>query len=243
MSDRSPSRRRWRFVERLAIGVAIAATLIFGVRWVLHTSYFRVQRVEIVGLTHESRASALAITGLTAHPAMIDLNDGAIASEIEQLSWVQSATVQQRWPHTVVITVTPRTPVGVAYGANGALWLVSAQGTQLSVVTKDTAYPLLEAVGSKPQWRWPYATWAAPAAAVAAQLPAAFSSQVSVVSVNRSDVVDLELTTPITLTLGPPTQLHAKFVAAAAVLARADLLHAGDRVDLTVPSSPVVSGP
>jgi protein involved in polysaccharide export with SLBB domain len=50
------------------------------------------------------------------------------------------------------------------------------------------------------------------------------------------------MTTPVTFVLGPPTQLRAKFVAVASVIAHTTL-GSGDVVNVTVPDELAVSGP
>ena len=61
------------------------------------------------------------------------------------------------------------------------------------------------------------------------------------VTVNAGGVVALRMTTPVTFVLGPPTQLHAKFVSIASVIAHATL-RPGDVVDVTVPGALTVTG-
>lgn len=234
------TRRRWLVV--LGLCVLVVATLAVAADAVLHLSYFRVQRVVITGLEHESTAQVDAITGLGRHPPMVDLDNGALAAAVERLPWVAVAHVHEQWPHTVEIDVTAETAVGVARGAHGALYLVGGTGRSLGEVAVSRTLPLLDAVGATTS-SWPFSGWARPAAHVASELPVAFSNQVADVAVSRDGDVRLTLTSPLTIDLGASTDLGAKFAAIAAVLARADLLHAGDLVDVSVPGSPTVSGP
>ena len=80
------------------------------------------------------------------------------------------------------------------------------------------------------------------AAFVASQLPKAFASQVSVITENSHGSVTLEMTTPVSFVLGPPTQLRAKFIAVASVIAHSTL-GVGDVVNVTVPDELAVTGP
>jgi hypothetical protein len=50
------------------------------------------------------------------------------------------------------------------------------------------------------------------------------------------------MTTPVSFILGVPTQLHAKFVAVASVIAH-ETLRPGDVVDVSVPGALAVTGP
>lgn len=223
--------------------VLVAATLVVGGQWVLHRSYFSVQRVEVVGNAHESDAAILAATGLSRHPAMIDVNTTAVASRVDSFAWVKHTRVEMKWPHTVIITVTERTPVAVAYGAHHQLELVDATGVAIAPVTESSSYPLLVATHLSAGAAWPYARWAQPAAVVASQLPVAFARQVAAIDVDRSGDLTLVMTTPVTFQFGSLSELHAKFIAVASVLARPLLLHTGDTVDVSVPGALTVSGP
>lgn len=223
------------------IAALLLVTLGFGARWVLHTSYFSVEDVRVTGNLHETRAQVVAASGLDGHPAMVDVDSATVARRLESLTWVARARVSLHWPHSVSIALTERVPVAVARGPGGRLELVDRTGRALAPVAHDTRYPLLVAEGA-PAGSWPYSGWARGGAEVAARLPIAFSAQVDEVVVARSGDVSLVLTSPLTFRLGPPSDLRAKFLSVAAVIAHADL-HAGDVVNVSVPGSPTVSGP
>jgi cell division protein FtsQ len=237
----------WRWSRRLALAALVAATLIVAGQWVLHRSYFSVRdvsvRIHSVGAPHESDTALIEAAGLASHPAMIDVQTSRIARRLEErFPWVQRAVVLMRWPHSVSITVTERTAVAVARDDAGHLVLVDGTGRWLGRTGPTGQYPLLVAIG-RHGGAWPFSHWARPAAFVAARLPAAFAAQVAAVRVNRAGDLSLVMTTPVTFQLGDSSQLHQKFVAVASVIAHPLLLHAGDRVDVSVPSTPTVSGP
>jgi cell division protein FtsQ len=232
----------WRWTRRVVITVLIAATLVYAGQWTLHRSFLSAQHVLLSGNVHETRSELLAVTGLDRHPALIDVSTSQMERRLDALHWVASSKVVVRWPDTVTIAVTERVPVAVAYRAKGRLYLVDDTGYPIARVRVTRSFPLLEAEGSTVA-SWPFQSWARAAARVAAQLPVAFQSQVTVVEIAHNGDVTLMMTTPVTFNLGAPTQLHQKFVAAAAMLASPLLLHTGDTVDLSVPNSPTVSGP
>jgi hypothetical protein len=89
---------------------------------------------------------------------------------------------------------------------------------------------------------WPFEHAGRGAAYVASQLPRAFDTQVSIISDDAKGSVTLQMTTPVTFILGPPTDLHAKFVAVASVIAHSTLVP-GDVVDVTVPDELAVTPP
>jgi len=222
------------------VGVVVTV-MALGAQWGLHQSYFRVQTVNVVGARHESAAAVVAASGLATHPAMIDVNDQAVARDLHHFAWIQSVNVTQHWPHTVVITIHEATAVAVAFTSAHVLEYVSAQGRALGPAPLAANDPTL--VYDHPtSTTWPFAKAGRAAAYVASELPVAFSRQVSRIDVNASGQVSLTLTTPVTFELGPATNLHAKFVAIASVIAHSTLVP-GDVVDVTVPEEVAVTPP
>jgi hypothetical protein len=128
----------------------------------------------------------------------------------------------------------------VAFNPQHVLQYVDALGADLGPAPLHADLPTLEFQSAKGP-AWPYQHAGVAAAYVASQLPVAFSSQVSVVAVNPSGSVTLQLTTPVSFILGPVTKLRAKFVAIASVIAHTTL-RPGDVVDVTVPSELSVTG-
>jgi len=220
----------------------VAATTVgLGAGWALHSSYLRVHRVQFIGLRHESRASVLAATGLGADPSMIDVSASSMSHRLAAFAWIGTVSVSKRWPNTIVVTVHERTPVAVAFNAQHDLRFVDGAGHDLGPAPGTVNLPTLE----YPQANnavWPYRHAGRSAAYVASQLPRAFSAQVARISENNQGVVTLLMTTPVSFILGPATNLTAKFVSIASVIAHSTL-QAGDVVDVTVPGALAVTGP
>lgn len=235
-------RRRVRRLTVWLVSLGLVVTVVvLGLQWVLHQSYFRVQHVSFVGLRHESAGAVLAASGLGAHPPMLDVSTAALRRDLDVFPWIDEVNVVKRWPSTVVVTVKEATAVAVAYDARHQLQFVSATGRDLGAAPLHENLPTL--VYADPRdGSWPFARAGAAAAYVASRLPRAFSSQVSIITVDAKGDVDLKLTTPVTFELGPTTQLRAKFVAVASVIARATLVP-GDVVDVTVPDELAVTPP
>ena len=79
-----------------------------------------------------------------------------------------------------------------------------------------------------------------PGVQVADTLPASFRAQVSAVHVEPGGWVQLSLTTPLLVNVGTASQLDAKYEDVSALLAGASL-HAGDVIDVSVPTAPTVT--
>jgi cell division protein FtsQ len=224
----------------IVVGVVVTVLVVAG-QWAFRQSYFRVEHVTLVGVRHESSMAVLNASGLLAHPSMVGLSDAKIERRLSSFPWIHSVSMQKRWPNTVVVTVHENVAVAVAFTAAHVLDYVDAAGSALSPAPLHANLPALEYVHPESS-SWPFARAGRAAAYVASQLPRAFSSQVSAVTDNAQGEVTLQMTTPLTFMLGPATNLHAKFVAVASVIAHSTL-QPGDVVDVTVPDELAVTPP
>jgi len=222
------------------VTLLVLATLGAVGEWVLRQSYFRVQHITFVGVRHEPLALVIAASGLESHPTMLNVNDATLKSNLAQFAWIDSVHLVKQWPNTVVVTVHEGNAVAVAFDDKHALQYVDQHGSDLGAAPLHANLPTLEYVHPH-NALWPFARAGRSAALVASQLPAAFASQVSVVTEDDHGTVTLKMTTPVTFIIGPPTQLHAKFVAIASVIAHSTL-RPGDVVDVTVPGELAVTG-
>ena len=233
------TRRFRRFL--LVVGV-LATVLVLAVgyagSWVLHRSFFAAHSVSIEGNVHETTAQISSLSGITSHTALIDINPSLISSRLDRLTWVSGATLSKHWPHSVTITVHERKVCAVTRENPSTNELVSCDGYPLGSVPTSNLVQVA-ADGWNGPAHWPFAHWAAPAVVVARSLPVAFANQVVCVSVNRSGIITLHMTTPVTFVLGSDHGLGDKYVAVAAVLAHASLTP-GEVVDVSVPSDVTV---
>ena len=235
-----PRRRLFGFVKFTLVTVLVIATLAVVGEWVLRQSYFRVQHITFVGVRHEPLALVIAASGLEAHPTMMDVNTTTVKANLAQFAWIDAVRLTKHWPNSVVVTVHESTAVAVAFNDKHVLQYVDQRGRDLGAAPLHANLPTLEYVHPR-NAQWPFAHAGRSAALVAAQLPRAFSAQVAVITENDHGVVTLKMTTPVTFILGPPTQLSAKFVAIASVIAHSTL-RPGDVVDATVPGELAVTG-
>lgn len=237
---RRPRRRLFRVARFLVVTVLVLATFAVAGEWVLRQSYFRVQHITFVGVRHEPLALVSAASGLEAHPTMLDANAATIKTNLAQFAWIDAVRLTKHWPNSVVVIVHESTAVAVAFNDKHVLQYVDQHGRDLGAAPLHVNLPTLDFVRPRSA-QWPFARAGRSAAYVAAQLPPAFSSQVSVITEDDHGVVTLRMTTPVSFILGRPTQLHAKFVAIASVIAHSTL-RPGDVVDATVPGELAVTG-
>jgi cell division protein FtsQ len=241
VSRRATRRGLQPLTKFLLVTGLVVTTLVLGGQWALHQSFFEVHHVSLNGVRHESQSQVLAASGLDAHPAMIDVSAGSIERNLASFPWIQSVSISKHWPSTVIVTVHEGTAVAVAFGVHHTLDYVDAQGRNLGRAPLRANLPTLVYVDAT-KASWPFARSGRSAALVASELPKAFSSQVDEVTEDAHGFVSLKMTSPVTFILGPPTDLEAKFVAVASVIAHSTL-RAGDVVNVTVPDELAVSGP
>ncbi len=222
------------------VGVLALATLGAAGVWLVHQPFLRVNHVRVGGLRHESLAAVLAASGLESHPPMIDVSAGEIDRRLAGFAWIRDVRLTRRWPDTVIVQVQEREAVAVAFDAAHRLQYVDANGRDLGPAPLHANLPTLRYTGpSGPSW--PFRGSGRAAAYVASRLPPAFTRQVSVISEGPAGTVTLQLTTPVRFVLGPATNLEAKFVAIASVIAHSRL-SSGDIVDVSVPGALSVTG-
>jgi cell division protein FtsQ len=229
-----------RHLYVLLAGLA-GTVLVVGGWFLLHSPVFSARALTVTGNVHETAAQVLAQSGLAGHPALLDVNAGAVSARIEKLPWVQSAAVHVSWPDGVHVAVTEETPRLVASEPGGRWATLSADGRVLAVSAARPAGLLLLTVPAAP---------GAPGSQVGARdaiglrvastLPASFAAQVTGVTVEPQGWVQLAMTTPILVDMGSAAELAAKYEDVSSILAGATL-HNGDVIDVSVPDAPTVT--
>jgi cell division protein FtsQ len=242
--QRSKGRRRLR---RILIVVAIVAIAVLA--WVvLHTAWFSARVIKVDGAhPHTTEAAIVAASGLDSHPALVTLDGGSVASQVERLPYIATASVVTHWPDAVTITVTERVPAAQVAGTAHSYSVIDDRGRTLAVsaghVSGLRSLTVLTAHG--PLQPVPVGQ-TLPAVAdgglqVVRTLPLAFATQVNLVTVQGDGTVTLLLGSGITVLLGSPTDLRAKYEDVASIIAHGTL-HPTSVIDVTVPQSPTVSG-
>ncbi|GAA4218816.1 cell division protein FtsQ/DivIB [Actinocatenispora rupis] len=125
-------RHRSRVLLALGAGVLAVAVVIAALVVVYQTSAFAVRDVRVDG----SRALAADVRTAAAVPPgtpLADVDLAATARRVRTLPPVRTAVVSREWPHTVVVTVTERTPAA-AVPQGHTVRLVDATGVVFRTV-------------------------------------------------------------------------------------------------------------
>ena len=240
-------RRRRR---RRLVGVA-ALTLIVGAGAATVLSPLAgVRTIEVSGASRTGSDAVRSATGLRPGAPLVRIDADAVAARVAALPWVRRATLERRWPRTVVLTIEERTAVAVTpcqTGLDGCL--VDRSGRVLGPLPPDdeAVFTLPRLVGvpvaGDPGTQLP--ELAKGPLAVATVLPSALRPLVAAVRGEGAEVtLDLDApgrsTGPPVVRLGPPERVPQKLTAAATVLARTSV-NAVAVLDVRVPESPALT--
>ena len=202
-------RSRWRPSGKALLFAVASGAIVAAMAWALLGSQLLVVRsVQVVGGGQAvPAAQVLAAAHVARGTPLIRVNTGAIARQVERLRQVQSVQVSKDWPSTVVITVTPRTPV-FAVRVAGGYALVDRFGVSIrDVASQPAGLPLLNvspaaALGGNPAVR--------AAAVVLTELPPQIARKVRDVSATSSSDVSLTLANGSVVVWGSTAQAKQK---------------------------------
>jgi cell division protein FtsQ len=229
--QREAGRRRLR-VLLVVSSVLSAVGLVF---LAVTSPMLAVGHIRIAGAQHVTNAQVADASGVHMHDHLLFVDLGAAAHRIEQLPWVEHASVHRVLPNTLKISVVEYTPAAYVPVAGGVM-LVAANG---HVITRAaTAPPHVVQVRGVRQPPAAGALLSPPdAAGVAAQLPPALAQLVAAVDVG-GNALSLDLVGGGTIRLGNASALGAKAASALAVLA-----HLAGRpftyIDVSTPDRPL----
>jgi cell division protein FtsQ len=227
-------RERRRQLAWLSGGVVLA--LVLFVAAISQSGYLDVQSIRVAGVHHVAADDVLRAAALRTGQSMIGLDTGAAALRVERLPWVESAHVQRHWPHDVVIVVDEYRATAWFRVAPRTVALVGRDDRV--VAHADSAppgLPLLTGLRVLP----PVGALVAPAGVgrVYGSVPQSVLVHVASVDVSGSGLA-LRVVNGPTILLGNAEQLHAKAVAAWAVLHQLAGM-CTRAIDVSVPGAPV----
>jgi cell division protein FtsQ len=220
--------------------VALLAALTCATLAVAHSSLFSARDVRVFGASHGERQAILSVSGLGAHPPLIDIDLSAADHAIERLPWVATARVSVSFPWSAAVTVVERVPVAfVPLRAGGAL--VDASGRVLADVGRAPAgvVKVESGVDVPRPGRW-FGGQERALFAVAAEVPVSLVGRIADLTWSRADGIVVDLQNAPLVIFGSASNARAKFVALATVLS--DVSLAGvTSIDLRAPSNPVLT--
>jgi len=237
--------------RRRALAVVVAALAVCGAALAALSPLASVSRVDVAGADRTGPEAVRRASGLDARPPLLRVDAEQVTARVQDLAWVRRASLERRWPRTVLLTIEERQPAAVApCQASAALGcLVDDSGRVLAPAPQDpratAGLPRLVGVPVAGEPGSMLADSADGALAVAVNLPSALLPLVLGVRGDGGEVVlDLrapgrDLTPPV-VRLGRPDRIHDKLTAAATVLARTSV-NGVAVLDVRVPESPALT--
>ncbi|GAA5168022.1 hypothetical protein GCM10023321_61530 [Pseudonocardia eucalypti] len=116
--------RRRRLLALVLLVVLVGFGLVVGARsLLLHATRFRVATIEVVGTSAGPAgldpAKVRAAAGVTAGTPLLAVDLENVKRRVAKVSEVASVDAGRRWPNTLRVTVTERTPVALASSSTG----------------------------------------------------------------------------------------------------------------------------
>ena len=131
------SGRGWPFYRRLLIfsvaGIAGATAAVYATRFLLYSPSMllsKPEQITVIGNHVVSREAVLKQFGHDRNRSVLQVPLDVRRSQLEQIAWVESASVQRTLPNRLRVELTERTPIAFARNGN-ELALVDAHGVLL----------------------------------------------------------------------------------------------------------------
>ncbi|RKS74122.1 cell division protein FtsQ [Motilibacter peucedani] len=220
---------------RARIAIALVLTLVVAAGWaVLGTSLLGLRTVEVRGTTTLTAAEVRRAAGVRTGFPLARVPLSSVQERVGDLPVVRTVHAARKWPHTLVVTVQDREPVGVV--ADGGGWsYVDATGAAFAPAPAEEAKDPL----GHPVLRTRKGDVAAlrSAARVVAALPDTLLGSVAHVDASTADSVTLVLRSGKSVVWGSPDR-SARKATVATVLMKS--VADGKTYDVSAPDAPTV---
>ena len=95
----------------LSVLTVISLTFVMLYNYLLNSPYMKLENVEIHGVDEGMKNELLQICGLTSGQGLLSLNLESLRKKIKKHPWVRTATVERRFPHTLIVQVEKEEPM------------------------------------------------------------------------------------------------------------------------------------
>jgi cell division protein FtsQ len=119
------ARQARRRPVRLVAGLLAVLAVVGGAGWLVWASpVLTVESVQVEGLDTADAEAAGAMAQVPMGAPLARVDTAAIAARVRALPIVRTVSVTRSWPHTIVVSATPRVALLGVRAADGRLWLV-----------------------------------------------------------------------------------------------------------------------
>jgi cell division protein FtsQ len=148
--------RGWPFYRRVlvlsVVGITGVTAAVYGTRFLLYSPtmlLLKPDQIELNGNHIVAREAVLQQFVHDRNRSVLRVPLDARRSEIEQISWVESASVQRILPNRIRVELTERTPIAFARNGN-VLALIDAHGVILDrPQSEDLQFPIVSGVSEE----------------------------------------------------------------------------------------------
>jgi len=231
----SPRMRR----RLLAVAAALLLLTALYLLWFRDSGLVAVDRVSITGLSTEDAAEMRrALTDAAGDMTTLHVNEERLRRAVAAYPIVERLEVSADFPHTLRIRVVERRPAAVVE-AGGSRIVVSGDGSVLEGLRDPGPLPVIRA-SARPGERLRERA-SLRLVAVAGAAPAALTRRLRDVGVERGKGIVVHTRRGPELIFGGLRRIHAKWMAAARVLADAKA-RGSSYVDVRLPERPAAGG-
>jgi cell division protein FtsQ len=224
--------RRW-LVVALAAGLVLAAGYQF---WLRDSSLVAVEQVTVTGLTTKDAPRVRAALASAAHAmTTLHVRQDDLEQAIAAYPVVRALEVKADFPHGLEIHVVEHRPAALVNGMP-----VAGDGTILRGLPVEGSLPKIDARGNLEGDRLRDHA-ALHAARVAGGAPAALRPRLERIDLRSPDGIVVELREGPEIIFGDATRVHAKWIAAARVLADPEA-EGATYIDVRLPGRPAAGG-
>ena len=127
----------------LSVLTAISLTFVMLYNYLLSSPYMKLAHVEIQGVDKSTKNELLQMCGLTSEQGLLSLKLGALKKRMEKHPWVRTATVERRFPDTLIVEVQKEEPVMLVL--LDQFFYMNRQGRLFKPVSRDEEmdFPIL----------------------------------------------------------------------------------------------------
>ena len=111
----------WRFIKSIGSGfmkiclffsvlAAVSLTFVVLYNYLLSSPYMKLEHVEIRGVDESIRNDLLQLCGLTSEQGLLSFKLEVLKNEMEKHPWIRTATVERRFPNTLIVEVEKEEP-------------------------------------------------------------------------------------------------------------------------------------
>jgi len=111
--------------------------------YLLTSPYMKLENVEIHGVDEGIKKELLQLSGLTSEQGLLSLKLESLRKKMENHPWIRTATVERRFPHSLIVQVEKEEPVMLVL--LDRLFYMNKQGRLFKPVlpTEEMDFPIL----------------------------------------------------------------------------------------------------